>query len=59
MVELCLTCGQGEVQKFLIKAWDKNALQVNFKTKYILTGLLANEGFDKPRFQLNTLPKQK
>ena len=33
MVEPCLTCGQGEVQKVLLRAWDKNALDANFKTK--------------------------
>ena len=39
MVELCLTCGQeqGELQKFLLSAWDKNGLEANFKTEYIVT----------------------
>ena len=37
MVELCLTCGQEEVQKFLVSAWDKNRLKTNFKTEYIVT----------------------
>ena len=37
MVEPCLPCGQGEVQKFLFWAWDKNALEANFKTEYIVT----------------------
>ena len=37
IVELCLTCGQGEEQKFLLSASDKNGLEANFKTKYIVT----------------------
>ena len=35
MVEPCLPRGQGEVQKFLLWAWDKNGLEANFKTEYI------------------------
>ena len=30
MVKLCLTCGLGEVQKFLLSAWDKKGSEANF-----------------------------
>ena len=37
VVEPCLPCGQGKEQKFLLRAWDKNGLEANFKTEYIGT----------------------
>ena len=37
MVEPCLPCGQGEVKKFLLRAWYKNGLEANFNAEYIVT----------------------
>ena len=37
MVEPYLTCGQGEVQRFLLTAWDKNVLEANFEMEYTVT----------------------
>ena len=37
MVESCLPCAQGKVQKLLLRAWDKNGLEGNFTTEYVVT----------------------
>ena len=37
MMEPCLPCTHGKIQKVLPRAWDKNGLEANLKTGYIIT----------------------